>query len=283
LSIDVQKIWVVVRILILSAVGFYVLIIFYFGMSQGRFIYFPERKLLVTPADIGLQYETVSFMTKDGIKLFAWFIPCEKQRGVLLFCHGNAGNISHRIESIQTFHSLGLSTFIFDYRGYGKSAGKPTEQGTYLDAEAAWLYLVQERKVSPDKIVVFGRSIGGTIAAWLAQFRTPKALIIESVFTSIKDMAGDLYPFLPVKQLVRFNYNAADYISRVNCPILVIHSKDDEIVPFKHGRKLFESANEPKEFLEITGSHNDGFILSEKKYRDSLNSFITKYTEDKNK
>lgn len=277
MSIDGQKIWIVARILILSAIGCYVFVLFYFSISQSRFIYFPEKLMIATPAEVGLQYEAVSFKTTDGVKLSGWFIPSEKRRGVLLFCHGNAGNISHRMESIQTFYRLGLSTLIFDYRGYGQSEGKPTEQGTYLDAKAAWHYLIQEKKVAPSEIIVFGRSIGGSVASWLAHYHTPRALIIESVFTSIGGIASELYPFLPVKLLSRFDYNTIDYINKVNCPVLIIHSRDDEIIPYNHGRQLFETANEPKEFLEITGSHNEGFIISEH-YKDGLDSFISRHT-----
>jgi pimeloyl-ACP methyl ester carboxylesterase len=277
LSIDWHKIWIVGRFFIFTAIGLYVFLIFYFGILQDRFIYFPERTLVLTPAEIGLQYETINFTTEDGIKLSGWFIPAKDPKGTLLFCHGNAGNISHRIDSINMFYQSGLSTFIFDYRGYGQSDGRPTEQGTYLDAEAALKYLIQERKFSADEIIYFGRSIGGSIAAWLAQYYTPKALVIESAFTSVKDIAKDLYPFLPVKLLVRFNYNTLDYLQKTNCPALIIHSRDDEIISYSHGQRLFEIANQPKEFLEISGSHNEGFILSVRLYKDTLDAFISKY------
>ena len=194
---------------------------------------------------------------------------------MVLFCHGNAGNMSHRLESIRVFHRLGLSTLIFDYRGYGQSEGKPTEQGTYLDAEAAWRYLVQRQEVDPAEVFVFGRSLGGAIAAWLARGHTPKALIMESTFTSVPDIAAHLYPYLPVRLLSRFHYNAVDYVRQVNCPVLIVHSRDDEMIPFSHGRRLFETANEPKEFLEIRGSHNEGFMTSADRYEEGLASFLS--------
>ncbi len=198
---------------------------------------------------------------------------------MILFCHGNGGNISHRLDSIQLFHRLGLSTFIFDYRGYGLSEGSPAEKGTYLDAEAAWNYLIRQRKVEPKKIIVFGRSLGGAVAAWLAQGHTPRMLIIESTFTSVKDLAGKFYPYFPVRLLSRFNYNVIEYLQKVNCPLLIIHSRDDEIVPFSHGQRLFMSAKEPKEFLDIMGTHNEGFILSGKHYETGLDSFISQYRD----
>jgi len=175
---------------------------------------------------------------------------------------------------LQIFNKLGLSTFIFDYRGYGKSAGKPTEKGTYLDAEAAWNYLINEKQIKPEDIVIFGRSLGGSVASWLAKEKSPEALILESAFTSIPDIAGELYPIFPVHLLSRFSYSTLKYIREVKCPVLIVHSKEDELIPFKHGRRLFDSANEPKEFLEIAGGHNDGFVLSGKLYEDGIADFI---------
>ena len=270
-----QRVWHMFWSVIPVFVGSYIGLVTILMVFQSHFIYFPEREITVTPAEIGLSYEAVCFETADGVKLSGWFVPAERSRGVVLFCHGNAGNISHRLESVQVFHRLGLITFIFDYRGYGQSEGKPTEQGTYLDAEAAWRYLVQKQQVDPTEIIIFGRSLGGAIAAWLARDHPPKALIIESTFTSVRDIGAELYPYLPVRLLSRFDYNAMDYLRQVNCPVLIVHSRDDEMVSFSHGRRLFEAANEPKEFLEIAGTHNEGFMTSAKRYEDGLDSFIS--------
>lgn len=270
-----QRVWHMFWSVIPVFVGSYIGLVTILMVFQSHFIYFPEREITVTPAEIGLSYEAVCFEAADGVKLSGWFVPAERSRGVILFCHGNAGNISHRLESVQVFYRLGLSTFIFDYRGYGQSEGKLTEQGTYLDAEAAWRYLVQKQQVDPTEIIIFGRSLGGAIAAWLARDHPPKALIIESTFTSVRDIGAELYPYLPVRLLSRFDYNAMDYLRQVNCPVLIVHSRDDEIIPFSHGRRLFETANEPKEFLEITGTHNEGFMTSAKRYEDGLDSFIS--------
>ena len=266
--------WSVVFIIIGLFVGLMILL----AIFQSRFIYFPSRDIAITPDSVGLSYWDISFKSLDGNELSAWFIPAENPRGVVLFCHGNAGNISHRLDSIQIFYNLNLSTFIFDYRGYGKSNGKPTEKGTYLDAESAWQHLIEKQKINPEDIILFGRSLGGTIASWLAKQHTPKALIIESTFTSIPDMAAKLYPFLPVKLLARFKYNALDYIQQAHCPVLIIHSRNDEMIPFSHGQRLFQKANEPKQLLEIQGTHNEGFLISEKFYINGLDSFISKYT-----
>ncbi len=269
-------IWIVIII-----AGAYIVFVGFLFIFQSHYIYYPERVLSADPGDIGLNFESVSFETMDGVKLSGWFVPSESARGVILFCHGNAGNISHRLESIQIFHQLGLDVFIFDYRGYGQSEGKPTEQGTYKDAEAAWQYLIKERQVNPNEVIVFGRSLGGAVAAWLAQSHIPGALILESTFTSLPDIAGTLYPYIPVRLLLRFHYNTAEYLDRVNCPVLIVHSCDDEIMPFNHGRRLFEMAKKPKKFLEIAGTHNEGFITSGKRYEEGLNAFISEYVEPK--
>ena len=269
-------IWIIIII-----AGAYLTFVGFLFIFQSQYIYFPERTLSADPSSIGLHFESISFETADGVKLSGWFIPGESAKGVILFCHGNAGNISHRLESIQIFHQLGLDVFIFDYRGYGQSQGKPTEQGTYQDAEAAWRYLTEERQVLPSQIIVFGRSLGAAVASWLAQSHTPGALILESTFTSLPDIAATLYPYLPAKLLLRFEYNTAEYLGRVDCPVLIVHSHDDEIMPFSHGRQLFETASEPKKFLEISGTHNEGFITSGKHYGEGLNAFILEHVEPK--
>lgn len=258
----------------------YIGLVLILRVTQSRFVYFPQAEMTATPQDVGLPYEAVDLKAADGPRLLGWFVPAQPPRGVVLFCHGNAGNISHRLDSILLFHRLGLSTFIFDYRGYGQSEGKPTEQGTYLDAEAAWGYLVQTRQVAPTEIILFGRSLGGAVAAWLAQGRAPKALIVESTFTSVPDIAAELYPFLPARLLSTFDYSTADYLRQVSCPVLVVHSRGDEMIAFSHGERLFRAANEPKEFLEIRGTHNEGFLTSGRLYEEGLDSFISRYAAD---
>ncbi len=264
---------------VLVCIGVYFVFTTILTVIQSHLIYYPNlpsREVKMTPDAIGLSYEKVILETVDRVKLSGWFIPAENCRGVVLFCHGNAGNISHRLESIQIFNRLEFSTLIFDYRGYGESGGRISERGTYIDAEAAWNYLIRQREVTQDDIVIVGRSLGGSIAAWLAQGRMPKGLIIESTFTSIRDIGSELYPYIPVKLVSRFSYNTLDYLEDVNCPVLIVHSMDDELIPVEHGRKLFNAAKEPKEFLEIKGTHNDGIMESRKNYVEGLSSFMSK-------
>ena len=241
---------------------------------QSRLLYFPTNKLVSTPDAIGLEYKKVSLETSDKEHLSAWFIPARPAKGVILFCHGNGGNISHRLESILIFHGLGFSTFIFDYRGYGQSSGSPSEAGTYLDAEAAWRHLVNVERFAPSEIVVFGRSLGGAVAARLAARHSPRGLIIESSFTSVPDLASSLYPWYPVRLLCRFKYDTRAELRQKKCPLLIIHSPEDEIIPYDHGRRLFEKASQPKNFLRIAGDHNSGFFKSGSLYVSGLSDFF---------
>lgn len=244
---------------------------------QPRLIYYPDmpgRDIGPAPDVIGLEYEDVRLTTTDGERLHGWFVPHPSARATLLFAHGNAGNISHRLDSIRLFHDLGLAVLIFDYRGYGLSSGTTTEQGTYRDADAAWHYLVDERGISPAAIVLFGRSLGAAVIADLAARARPGAVILESAFTSVPDMAARLYPWLPVRWLASYRYDNAEKVRKFTAPVMVIHSRDDEIIPFGQGEQLFAAANEPKQFLELDGGHNDGFHVSRKVYRPAVEAFI---------
>lgn len=258
-------------------IGLSVLLLFF----QHRFIFFPVKELEGSPKALGLAHEEVWFTASDGLKLHGWFIPAENPRGTLLFCHGNAGNISHRLDSIRIFNQLGLDVFIFDYRGYGLSEGRPTEEGTYRDAEAAWGYLVEGRGIAPSEIVLFGRSLGGAIAAWLAQERSPAALILESAFTSVSEVGATVFPYLPISSICRFGYQTKDYLKRTACPVLVVHSLEDEMIPFRFGKDLFGAAPGPKKFLEIRGGHNDGFFISGEIYVEGLKAFLGEYLTNK--
>ncbi|NND44347.1 MAG: alpha/beta hydrolase [Xanthomonadales bacterium] len=246
-------------------------------LFQDRMVFLanlPGRALTASPADIGLAFEDVAIPTPDGEQLHGWYVPAVQSRGVLLFFHGNAGNISHRLESIATFHRLDLDVLIIDYRGYGRSTGKPGERGLYTDAEAAWDHLVVQKGIDPERIIIFGRSLGGAVAAQLASRREPGGLILESVFSSGIDMASTLYRFLPARLITRLEFPVTEFVARIDCPVLVIHSRDDEIIPYAMGERVFHAAGSArKSFLEIQGGHNTGFILSEDTYLPALTSF----------
>jgi len=273
-------------VMLAVAAAVYALLGLLLYLFQGSMVFLagvPGRALEASPADLGLEYEEVSIDTDDGERLHGWHVPAGpggigEARGTLLFFHGNAGNISHRLDSIAIFNRLGLDVLIVDYRGYGLSTGRPTEAGTYRDAQAAWNYLRQGRGVAADRIVVFGRSLGGAVGAWLASQlpaeETPAAVIIESSFSSGADMARRLYPIFPARLLTRLKYPVVDYAARLRSPLLVVHSRDDEIIPYAMGRAIFEAAPQPKTFLELRGDHNAGFWISREGYTAGLEAFL---------
>lgn len=252
----------------------------YLYVFQGRYVYFPElpsREVEATPAGIGLTFEAIKLRTTDGETLDGWFIPADMTRGArgtLLYLHGNGGNIGHRLDPIAVFHELGLNVLIFDYRGYGASTGRPSEEGTYQDALAAWNYLKQEKGQRAEQIVLFGESLGGSIAAWLAARHRPAALLIFASFTSVPEMAQELYPIFPARWLARYHYETRISLASVQCPVLIMHSPEDEIIPFSHGQALFEAAQGPKRFLELQGGHNDALFISRDVYACGVKEFL---------
>ncbi len=241
---------------------------------QPKFLYQPTRELNYNPSDIDLEYEDITFSSQDGVRLNGWYVPAENAFYTVLFCHGNGGNISHRLDTLNILNELGLNSFVFDYRGYGKSRGKPTEQGTYLDAHAAYLWLTEVRNIPPEKIIIFGRSLGGSIASHLAAKVDEAGLLLESTFTSFVDMGKKFYPYMPVTLFAAFAYRTIDYVNKANCPVLVIHSRTDELVPFEFSLRLYDAAKEPKNFIEIEGSHNDGFLFSGDVYKKAWSDWL---------
>ncbi|MBA7676701.1 hypothetical protein ES703_84945 [subsurface metagenome] len=241
---------------------------------QENFIFFPDSYFIGDPAGWGLPFEDVYFPTADGVMLHGWFVP--GQQGItLLWCHGNAGNISYRLDNLKLLHDkLALNIFIFDYRGYGRSQGKPSEEGTYRDAEAALAYLRTRQDIDQDAIVFFGRSLGGAIAVDLASKYQCLGLILESTFASMVGWMSRSFPditpdTLPIK------YDSLSKIKRVTAPLLMLHGDCDEVVPFESGRELYEAANEPKEFYTIKqAGHNDTYIVGGEGYMAALQGFI---------
>ncbi len=253
-----------------------VLLLFIF---QSRLVYFPQigQEIVATPQAYGLEFESVNILTEDGETLHAWWVPAQDARGTILFFHGNAGNISHRIDYLRMFHKLGYATLIFDYRGYGNSTGTPSEEGTYRDAVAAWRWLTQTRGLKPEDIIFVGESLGGAVASGLAARHAPRALVLLSTLTSVPDLGAQVYPFIPVRMISRFSYDTLARIVQINVPLLVAHSRDDDIIPFAHGKKIYEAAGEPKKFLEMRGGHNDGFIFMREEWVGALAAFLEHY------
>ncbi len=268
----------VVGVLLLAYLGWAVVLY----LMQPRFLYRPVRDVVYTPEELGLDYENVVFKSKDGVALNGWWVPAANSRFTVLFCHGNGGNIIHRLDSINVLNELGLSCFIFDYRGYGSSEGKPSEEGTYLDVLAAYEWLTESKKIRAERIIVFGRSLGGSIAAQLAAKVRPRGLVLESCFTSYADMGARFYPYMPVRRFARFGYRTVDYVKQIHCPVLLVHSRNDDVIPFEFGLELYDAAKEPKEFIEIRGGHNDGFLLSSEVYKTAWTKWISSLAGDEN-
>ena len=269
----------VITVIALTGLGLYLgLMLLLYGM-QSRLIHLPGvpgRELMATPADIGLQWEDVQLRTADDVSLHGWYLPAPEDGAgyTVVFFHGNAGNISHRLDSLEIFHDLGLATLIIDYRGYGRSEGSPSEDGLYRDGDAAWRYLVDERGVSPGEIIAFGRSLGAAVAARVASERNVGGVMLESAFTSAPDRGAELYPIFPVRLLARIDYPTRDYVRGVEAPVLVVHSPDDEIIPIHHGRAVYDAAPEPRQFLEISGDHNTGFLQSREEYTRGIAEWL---------
>lgn len=243
-------------------------------LQQPSMVFIPMQDHAAVPTDWGLAYEDVTLETSDGVSLHAWYIPRKDARQVVLFFHGNAGNISHRGDSVRIFHELGFNVFIVDYRGYGKSEGEPSEAGIYEDAQTAWRYLTGERGFGDGDIVLFGRSLGGVVAASLAAEVEPGALIVESSFTSARDVARAVFPLISRVTVLRFQFPTLEFLARSKAPLMVLHSREDDIIPFAMGERLYHEANEPKVFYEMQGGHNAGFLLSQPGYGQALRSFL---------
>ena len=264
--------WLKLLVLFLLLIAF----VWAWGSMEKRLIFYPERTIWTAPAAQGLRYDDVYFPTSDGLRLNGWFVPGKGRRATLLWFHGNAGNIADRVENIALFHDrLGINIFIFDYRGYGRSEGSVSEEGTYRDAEAALAYLRSRKDVDPARIVFFGRSLGAAVAVELAIKEPCAGLILESPFTSVKEMADSAFPLFPVGFFFRTKYDALSKIKQVKVPVLILHGDRDEIVPFSMGRRIFEAANEPKTFFTIKGAgHNDTYQMGGGAYLKALDRFI---------
>lgn len=270
--------------------GIAVILALYLGVAllvyvfQDRLTYFPQHTLVATPDDFGMPYRDARITTEDGIRLHGWLVegteglPSAERPGAgltLLFFHGNAGNISGRLETAQLFREMGLDVLMVDYRGYGRSEGQPSEEGTYRDARAAWAWLTGEEGVPADSVVVMGRSLGGAVAGWLAGEVRPRALILESTFPSGVALARHAYPIFPVSLMLRHRYPTAENIRGLDIPKLFAHSRDDRTVPWRLGRQLYEGAPEPKTFLEMEGGHNNAFRRTGEGYREAMHSFLS--------
>lgn len=243
---------------------------------EQTFLYFPERRLLATPESVNLRFDDHFFNTPSGRGLHGWFLPHPNPKAVLLFFHGNAGNISHRLEKLKLLHDLGAAVFIIDYAGYGKSEGKPSEQNLYADGEASYQHAIAVLKVDPKRLFLYGESLGSAVAIELALHQKVAGVILEGAFTSLKELARQHMPFLSA--MAKDQYKNLEKIGQVTVPILFIHAKHDEICPLAMAEQLYEQAPQPKQAVWLEeGGHNDSFWVEREVYRNAINEFLKSY------
>lgn len=247
-------------------------------LTQAKLVYFPGPPPHATPAAFGLEFRELELRAADGVRLHGWFLPAQDASAspkTVLVSHGNAGSIEGRTELAQAFLELGWSVLLYDYRGYGKSAGTPDEEGTYRDAEAAYAELTEVEQLPPERIVLYGESLGAAVTLELARRHPCAAVITESAFTSLPDVGAVAYPFLPVRLLSRFRYDNLAKVAELGVPLLLIHSPADELVPFAHAERLFAAAREPKQLVRTAGGHNDGGFCLNAEARAEVARFLS--------
>ncbi len=240
---------------------------------EESFVFFPARYPDGDWQPPGLVFEDAWFRAADGTEIHGWYVPHEAPLATVLFFHGNAGNLSHRAEMLKVMHHrLGVCVLIFDYRGYGRSEGNPSEAGILSDARAARAWLANRQGISQSDVVLMGRSIGGAVAVDLAALDGARALVLESTFSSLPDVAACHYPWLPVRRMMRTRLDSAAKIAAYSGPILQSHGDADTIIPIRFGRRLFQAANRPKQFITLPGrDHNDPQSPA---YYDELTAFL---------
>jgi hypothetical protein len=254
----------------------YVVVMVLLMWFEEYFIFFPMRYPGGDWRPRGLDVEDAQFVAADGVRLHGWYCPVADPRAVALMSHGNAGNVTHRADEVRLWQErLGVSVFIYDYRGYGRSDGRPNESGLYADARAAYRWLTEVKGVAPDQIVLRGESIGSAVSLQLALEVPHRALIMESPFTSAVEMGARSFPWLPVRWIMRNRFESIAAIGRYRGPLLITHGTEDSIVPFEMGRRLHERANEPKRFYAVPDAdHNDVPFVGGQAYFDAIGRFL---------
>lgn len=263
----------VVRIALVALIGATLLLVF----LEKQLIYYPAAGLDVTPEALGLPFEDVLLDVEPGVKVHAWFIRAAKQpaAATILFSHGNAGNIADRLDRVLRWRGLDADFLLYDYRGYGRSTGRPDEEGTYRDGRAAYDYLVKTRGVDPRHLILMGESLGCAISIQLAVEQPAAGLVIEAPFASIAHMANAIYPFLPLGPFIKTRYLNVEKIARLRMPLLVVQGTRDEVIPVAQGKMVFDAAPPPRRYLAIEGAHhNDVYVVGAGRYQAALSDFI---------
>lgn len=263
-----------VRLAVYLLIGFLML-----RWIEKRQVYHPTWDFDVTPATFKMAHEEVFFDAGDGPRLHGWFFPATngspRAGRVFLVCHGNGGNISHRIDLAQALLKRGAAVLLFDYRGYGRSTGSPSEEGTYRDAQAAHAWL-RGKGFAPGSILLLGESLGGGVASELALREPAGGMVLQCSFTSAIDMGAEIFPWLPVRWLMTISYDTHGKLPRIHVPVLILHSRGDTLIPFRHAERNLEAANAPKKLVEITGDHNDP-VWEDPAYGGAMEAFLGAY------
>lgn len=257
------------------ALAGYIAVGMYLVVMESRLVFHPERVLAANPLQRGMEFEDVYLQVADGQRLHGWFIPHPSANLTVLFFHGNAGNLTSCLDTFAIFHRIGVNIFAIDYCGYGQSSGAPSESGTYRDAEAAWKHLIADRGLDPTRIIIFGRSLGGGVATWLATRVQAAGVVLESTFSSMPEVAQRLYPYVPVRWLARTRYDNLARVNDITVPILFIHSSEDELIPLAHSERLHGHFRGVKTLEIIKGRHADGFLMSGELYVSALSRFFS--------
>lgn len=242
--------------------GIYLVLMGLMYLFQNKLLFMPSSGMVQTPESLGIEAEDFWVDTDDGVRIHGWYFPNETAEFVIVLSHGNAGNISYRLDIAQSLLKSGAAVLMYDYRGYGQSEGSPSEEGLYSDIDAMIQGLMNEKGYAENRIVMYGRSLGGAVAAQAAAQYNLGGLVLDSAFKNLRAMVRDVYPFVPAK-LAKYEFPTARYIQQQrNYPVMIMHSPDDEIVGFHHGEYLYHSLDEPKRFVELRGGHNNNFFLS---------------------
>jgi uncharacterized protein len=244
---------------------------------EHRQVYLPSRTMAAMGSELGRPFEDAYFHASDGVRVNGWLFPADphspRAHLVVLLCHGNAGNISHRLDQVSALLETGASVLVFDYRGYGRSEGRPGEEGTYLDAVAVYQWL-RQKGFAATNIVALGESLGGGVATELALREPLGGLILQSTYTSVTDLGAELFPWLPVRWLGTIKYDTRGKLPRVKVPILILHSRADTLIRFHHAERNFAAAHEPKTLFEIRGDHNDFLLADPRRYVAGIEDFL---------
>lgn len=265
--------WALISVLGLSVLVYLLLLGGLWLMQDRLFFGRSTREIVETPAVREWRYEDV-WREVDGERTHGWWIPVQGARWTVLFSHGSGRNISGYLEDVALFREQGLSVLLYDYGGYGRSSGKSSEQRCYQDIRAMWAYLVHVLKIPPERIILAGASMGGGVTMELATQVTPAAVILESTFTAIPDALFDTYPFIPANWICHIQFRNIDKVGLLHCPVLIMHSEEDTVVPFVHGKRLYDNITAPKRFVPLQGAHYGGKFQCRDTYQESLARFL---------